>query len=145
VKLGAWVADQWPYLLGASALGGIVLIAISTAPKVGPASLFVPPDAKALRVTWVQIDGSPVALVRGRRYRGCVQVPFVVPTGMVVDRLPAALAEKGFTDARISRGRPGDWPDVSCDIFVEATWGKPDEQLARPGAVSLAWRGDPVV
>ncbi len=90
------------------------------------------------------VEGTPVRLVQGRRYRGCVQVPFVVPTSLVVGRLPGALAEKGFVDVIVSRPRPSDWPTVECDIHVEVTWGKPDESLDRPGAVSLAWRGEPL-
>lgn len=139
-----WLGAQWPYLLGASALGSVVWIAIATRPGVGAASLFVPPAASGDKGrVWVQLDGSPVRLVKGKRYRGCVQVPWIVPTGMVVDKLPAGLTERGFTEIAVSRSRPGDWPSVSCDVFVEATWSKADSALERPGAVSLAWRADP--
>ncbi len=143
MSVGRWFAAQWPYLLAATAGGGVLLVAIATRPKVGPASLYVPPGPTTEKITWVQIDGSPVRLVKGRRYRGCVQVPWVVPTGTVVSRLPDALAAKGFTDVRVSRPRPSDWPSVECDIHVEVTWGKADEELERPGAVSLAWKGEP--
>lgn len=145
MSITKWLAAQWPYLLGASAVGGVVAVAIATRPKVGPASAFVPPPSpSAVKIArWVQIDSSPVRLIQGRRYRGCVSVPFVVPTGLVVSKLPSALAEKGFTDIVVSRPRPVDWPDVSCDIHVEVTWGKPDESLERPGAVEIAWIGEP--
>lgn len=146
MSIGRWIASQWPYLLGATALGGVVAVAIATRPKVGPASDFVPPvspKASPHGVTWVLIEGSPVRLQQGRRYRGCISVPFIVPTGMVVDKLPSGLAERGFTDIVVSRPRPSDWPDVDCDIHVEVTWSKPDEALERPGAVELAWVGEP--
>jgi len=145
MSLRRWLAAQWPYLLGAAGMGGVVWVAIATRPGLGPATLFVPPPLASSRVAWLLIDGSPVRLVKGRRYRGCVQVPWVVPTGLVVGKLPQGLADKGFTDVRVSRPRPSDWPDVSCDIHVEATWGKDDESMDRPGAVSLAWRGDRAV
>lgn len=143
MKIGAWLAAQWPYLLGAAGLGGVVAVAIVTRPHVGPGSLFVPPASTPEKLQWVLVDGSPVRLTQGRRYRGCISVPFVVPTGLVVSKLPAALAEEGFVDVRVSRPRPSDWPGVSCDIHVEATWGKADESFPRPGAVELAWRADP--
>lgn len=143
MTVGRFLSEQWPYLLGASAFGGIVWIAIVTRPGAGPATLFVPPGPTSTKVGWVQLDGSPVRLVQGRRYRGCVQVPWIVPTGSVVSRLPAALAEKGFSDIRVSRPRPSDWPNVECDIHVEVTWSKPAQALDRPGAVSLAWEGLP--
>ena len=147
MNIGRWFASQWPYLLAASAAGGVVWVAIATRPGLGPAAALPassPKGTPARPLAWVLLEGSPVQLFQGRRYRGCISVPFVVPTGLVVSKLPAALAEKGFVDVMVSRPRPSDWPGVSCDIHVEATWAKPDESMPRPGAVELAWRGEPI-
>lgn len=89
---------------------------------------------------WVLLeDRESVLLERGRRYRGCVQVPFIVPTAMVESRLPSALSEKGFADVIVHRDVTPGWPDVDCDLYVEATWDRPDERMKRPGAVEFAW------
>lgn len=142
MKVGAWLASNWLYLLGAAGLGGVAVVAIVTRPGAQPAPPpeIPPPAPGAASETWIAIEGSPVQLVKGTRYRGCVQVPFVVPTSMVVSRLPQGLADRGFVDVAISRSHPSAWPDVDCDIFVECTWGRADEALERPGAVDLAWR-----
>lgn len=93
---------------------------------------------------WLLIDDEKtVRLVRGVRYRGCVQVPFPVPTSLVVDKVAPKMAERGFAQIVVTRTKPDGWPEVDCDIFVEATWDRPDEDLERPGAVELAWREAP--
>lgn len=93
---------------------------------------------------WLLIeDEKTVRLVRGVRYRGCVQVPFPIPTSLVVDKVAPKMTERGFRDIVVTRTKPAGWPDVDCDIFVEATWDRADEDLERPGAVELAWREAP--
>ena len=93
---------------------------------------------------WLLIeDKKTVRLVRGVRYRGCVQVPFSIPTSLVVDKVKPKMVERGFADVVVSRSVPEGWPSVDCDIFVEATWDRADEDLERPGAVELAWREAP--
>lgn len=92
---------------------------------------------------WLLIEDETVRLVRGVRYRGCVQVPFPIPTSLVVDKVSPKMIERGFSDVVVARAVPSGWPAVDCDIFVEATWDRADEDLDRPGAVELAWREAP--
>jgi hypothetical protein len=99
-----------------------------------------PADAATSDKDWLLIEGDPVLLERGVRYRGCVETPFVVPNNIVRGKLRPALEARGFRDIAIAETRPGGWPDVDCDFFVECTWDRDDEELERPGAVAFAWR-----
>lgn len=95
------------------------------------------PDGSA---GWVELEGARVRLERGRGYRGCVSVPFFVPTALVESKLPGALREKGFSDVVVARDTSPGWPAVDCDLYVEATWNGDDgATFDRPGAVKHAW------
>lgn len=103
----------------------------------------VPRRARATNVRgWRALEGDEVTLRRGARYRGCLVVPWYVPTSLVRAKLRPGLEDKGFSDVAISEVRPSLWPEASCDFFVEATWSRDDEVVERPGAVPLAWEGE---
>lgn len=102
----------------------------------------IKPKARAV-TGWVVVEGSPVALRRGRRYRGCVVLPWYVPTSVVRSKLGPAMAERGFVDVAIVESKPAAWPEAECDFYVEATWGAADQAFDRPGAVALAWEARP--
>lgn len=114
--------------------GGAIVVGVLAA------IVFTPKRAAEAGGGWILLeDRDSVLLERGRRYRGCVDVPWVVPTAMVEARLPSALREKGFIDVEVARDLSAGWPDVDCDLYVEATWDRPDERMKRPGAVGFAW------
>lgn len=93
---------------------------------------------------WIELtDKDAVRLERDVRYRGCVVLPFFVPTSLVLSKVEPGLREKGFRDIVVEKSAPKGWPDVDCDIYVECTWDRADEELKRPGAVELAWREAP--
>lgn len=122
---------QLPFVLVAAAgvgWGALVYVFYSGIPRA--------PSARG----WVPITGDRVKLVHGTRYRGCVSVPFFIPNALVRGKLVPELQKNGFLDVVVAEDRPASWPDVSCDFFVEATWGGADRELERPSAVPLAWR-----
>jgi hypothetical protein len=100
------------------------------------ASSCAPPSSTA----WMLLEGSPVMLRKGLRYRGCIVVPTLIPNALVRPRLRPGLEARGFSDVAIAESKPDDWPAVACDFFVEATWDRDDQEFDRPGAVAFAWR-----
>lgn len=128
-----WYRDRRVQVAAGAGLGwGILVYWIFSGGK--------PRHATTSSADWQALEGGDVELEQDQRYRGCVEVPFFVPDSIVRGKLRPALAAKGFTDVDVDEARPAGWPDVDCDFFVEATWGRSDETLERPNALTHAWR-----
>lgn len=82
---------------------------------------------------WVEIDGSPIWLMRDVRYRACVDLPFGVGRLATDARVTRELERAGFRDVTIRRDVEG------CDLLLEATWSAGPAAKPRPGAVRRAW------
>lgn len=134
MKIPALLLDRRVQWIAGSAIGvSILLVLFGDQPK----------EVHGVN-GWILLEKrDTVRLERGVRYRGCVQVPFVIPTSLVFSKVSPGLLDKGFRDVVVTRDHPSGWPDVDCDIYVEATWDRADEDLDRPGAVELAWREAP--
>jgi len=90
---------------------------------------------------WMLVEGKSARLAPGTRYRACVRVPWYVPTSLILAKLEPRMRDRGFRDVIVSLRRPKGWPEVTCDLFVEATWSKEEpETFARPAAIPFAWR-----
>jgi hypothetical protein len=93
---------------------------------------------------WFELSGSPVRLVFGTRYRGCVRVSAWNPLrGLAtLDRVRDGVISAGFVDVQVYGGDPpAGWsPDVECYRYVEATWGQADRDYDRPDKLAVAWR-----
>lgn len=127
-----WTRD-WRVVLGV--LGGVAAIGVllETAPRI----IEDPPAPRG----WTEVDGDPVMLVKGTRYRACVRFGLLNPAKLAtLAQLIAGITKAGFVDVLVTEDAPAFWPAVECSRYVEATWGQPDKAFARPSAVELAWR-----
>lgn len=84
-----------------------------------------------------KLEGDPITLKKGQRYRGCVSVPWPLSPGP--DTVKGKAEGAGFTAVDVKTTRPADWPNVECKHYVEATWNQPDKKLDVPGVVKFAW------
>lgn len=121
-------------LLGLAAAWAFVLWLGGDRDEPPPAPPEPPKPPKA--ITW-RLLGDPIALATGRRYRGCLSVPW--PLSPSPSTVVAKAEGAGFRDVRVWTSPPSGWPAVECKHYVEATWGAPAKSLDVPGVVKLAW------
>jgi hypothetical protein len=137
VRWGLGLSALTAATIGVMRLGARPLVNTQTFPNAPNSPQ---PNAPQAPRRWVEIPrGDHVGLRRGVRYRGCVDLPWYAPTGLVRDRLRPGLEAKGFTDIVIVEEEPHGWPSAECTFWVECTWSKPDAMLERPSAVTHAW------
>ena len=140
---------MWKVYAGAAAIvGGLGALLVAhrrglffqhPLPAAAPSAPDAPAPPKAFRL----LTGASVTLVPGVRYRACVDVPGLVPNGLVASRIPGRARDRGFRDVVVHDERPAGWESSAedCDLWVEATWegGGRTEVLKRPGEVPAAW------
>jgi len=135
------LSRDWRIYAGGGALAALLLwLNLRKISSSAPAE-DVKPGAVPDR--WVELEGPMVFLFTGDRYRGCVDVPGLVPNSFVANAIPSKAAELGFRDIVVREGPPRGWPKTKedCDLFVEATWAGADGvKMARPDRLSGAWR-----
>lgn len=110
---------------------GVAWLVGRTPPGTEPEPPPVEPGSRPR--AWVRLDGSPILLRPGERYRGCVKLPWYVPRSAVSEERVRAYAEKqGFGDVRVV-------PSTDCDVLVHAQWQRGYHQMDRPSALVGAW------
>lgn len=127
-----WYLDRRVQIAAGAGVGWAILVAV----------LFSggkPANPGSSSAEWLLLEGDQVTLEKGKRYRGCLVVPWFVPDNVVRGKLRPGIEARGFSDIDIAEDRPRSWPDVDCTFFVEATWDGDDEELERPSAVPFAW------
>lgn len=140
------LSRDWRLYVGGGALVGLVVWLRARAGAADP-----PGSAPALAVPtgperWVELDGPDVFMFTGDRYRGCVDVPGLVPNSLVRSGILKQAPGLGFRDVVVLDAPPAGWPKATtpggdCDLFVEAVWAGADGvKLARPSQVTGAWR-----
>lgn len=97
------------------------------------------PDEPPGPPRWRELPDRTLALVKGRRYRGCVSIPAPASWAISNAMVKARAEREGFTDVRVDDDRPSGWTDADCKWFVEATWAGDDELFARPSVITRAW------
>lgn len=130
-SIPAWARDvRFLAALAMGAVGTAYFWAVRR-PAVEPEP--AAPDAIGRPRAWVRLDGSPILLRPGERYRGCVVLPWYVPSAAVTDDKVRAYAEKlGFGDVRVMK-------QAGCDVLVEAEWRQGYRDFERPSALRGAW------
>jgi len=146
VSVGKWLAANWTYLLGATALGGVVYVAIATRPPIGgsalPPSSPPAPDPPGGPLRWIELQ-APYRLFAGDVYRACVDVPFGAGWLATQARIVSGAQDMGFKNVRVDGkdAMPAGWPGPDdCDRFVEAEWGGEDRIVAGSSRIKKAWR-----
>jgi hypothetical protein len=141
MSVARWLGEQWPYLLGALGLGGVVAVTIATRPEQsGPAP--APGPAGPRQFIELADNSEPVRVFNGKRYYACVRPGMFNPVRLVSNQtIVDRMGEMGFRDVELLEQQPAVFPAVvDCWRYVVATWGGADGAvLDRPGAVELAW------
>lgn len=115
-------------------------------PASAPPSSSPTPAPGAAPERWVELGGPQVFLFTGDRFRGCVDVPSLVPNALVKSEILKRAPDIGFRDVIVSDAPPPSWPKATmpggdCDLFVEAVWtGADGVKMDRPDRVTGAWR-----
>lgn len=134
---------DWGVYVGGAALVAFVVWLRERTPRSAPVPAEEPSKAPE---RWVELDGPEVFLFTGDRYRGCVDVPGLVPNSLVRSEILKRAPGLGFRDVVVSDAPPPGWPRATtpggdCDLFVEAVWNGADGQtMARPDRLTGAWR-----
>lgn len=95
---------------------------------------------------WEVLEGPEVILEPGAHYRAVIDIPGIVPTGLVVGGIEDKAPLEGFGKLTMSEERPPGWirdpaiDGVDADLFVDAVYEGARRPFSRPGAVVLAWR-----
>lgn len=94
----------------------------------------------------ILLTANPVPVVNGRRYRVILMVGFPASLAATPELVRRQAQELGFTDVKVSRERPSDFPGSRRgDFYVDGKWGAGGATMARPSIPSISvvevWEG----